>query len=57
VATRLLNQGMALKMIADVLGHRSIESTYIYTKVELDGLRQVAGEWPSFVWPDNIKAR
>lgn len=51
VATRLLNKGMPFKMIADMLGHRSIESTYIYTKVELDGLRQVASEWPLFVWP------
>ena len=41
-ATHLLNQGLSLKEIGDYLGHRHPESTRIYTKVDLRGLRQVA---------------
>jgi integrase/recombinase XerD len=42
LATRLLAAGHPLKTIADVLGHASSETTYGYTRVELDGLRAVA---------------
>lgn len=42
LATRLLAAGHPLKTIADVLGHASSETTYGYTRVELDGLRTVA---------------
>ena len=31
-----------LKEIADVLGHASTQTTYGYTRVEVDGLRSVA---------------
>jgi site-specific recombinase XerD len=31
-----------LKQIADHLGHRSMSSTRIYTKIDVPGLRQVA---------------
>ena len=41
-ATRLINQGMSLKTIADHLGHRNLESTRIYAKVDLTRLREVA---------------
>ena len=41
-ATRLINQGMSLKTIADQLGHRDLETTRIYTKVDLPRLREVA---------------
>jgi len=41
-ATRLINQGMSLKTIADQLGHRDLESTRIYAKVDLTRLREVA---------------
>ena len=41
-ATRLINQGMSLKTIADHLGHRNLESTRIYAKVDLPRLREVA---------------
>lgn len=41
-ATRLLSQGLTLKEIGDHLGHRSPDTTRIYTKVDLAGLRQVA---------------
>jgi len=45
-ATRMLERGVSLKTIRDMLGHRSIESTFIYTKVDLPMLRQAALEWP-----------
>ena len=42
LATRMLARGVALKAIADVLGHASIETTRRYTQVDLVGLRSVA---------------
>jgi site-specific recombinase XerD len=41
-ASRLLDAGFTLKQIADHLGHRSMDTTRIYTKIDLHGLRQVA---------------
>jgi site-specific recombinase XerD len=41
-ATHLLEQGVSLKEIGDHLGHRQPDTTRIYTKVDLTGLRQVA---------------
>jgi site-specific recombinase XerD len=41
-ATRLINQGVALKEISDQLGHRDLETTRIYAKVDLTRLREVA---------------
>ncbi len=45
-ATRMLQKGHCLKAIADVLGHRHIGTTFIYTKVDFNALKQVALEWP-----------
>jgi site-specific recombinase XerD len=45
-ATRMLAHGQPLKTIRDVLGHRTIETTFIYTKVDIEHLRQAALEWP-----------
>jgi integrase/recombinase XerD len=45
-ATRLIQQGASIKTVADLLGHRSIESTFLYTKVHLEQLRTLAAEWP-----------
>jgi len=50
-ATRMLHNGQSLKDIADVLGHRHLSTTFIYTKVGFDALRQVALEWPQEVSP------
>jgi integrase/recombinase XerD len=50
-ATRMLAQGHSLKAIADVLGHRHLESTFIYTKVDFEHLKQVALPWPGKVSP------
>jgi len=41
-ASQLLDAGFTLKQIADHLGHRSMNTTRIYTKIDLHGLRQVA---------------
>lgn len=41
-ATRLLASGLSLKQIGDQLGHTAPNSTRIYAKVDLVGLRQVA---------------
>ncbi len=41
-ATRLINCGVTLKEIGDLLGHRKVDSTRIYTKVDLPHLREVA---------------
>jgi len=48
-ATRMLRQGHALKAIADVLGHRHLSTTFLYTKVDFNALKQVALEWPQEV--------
>ncbi len=45
-ASRLLSQKVSIKTIADLLGHRHIETTFIYTKVDIDQLRMLAREWP-----------
>lgn len=41
-ATRLINEGLSLKEIGDHLGHRGLETTRIYAKVDLVRLREVA---------------
>ena len=41
-ATQLLEQGVSLKEIGDLLGHRDVRSTSIYAKVHLQQLRRVA---------------
>jgi site-specific recombinase XerD len=46
MATRMLQNDVSLKQIADVLRHRSIDTTQIYTKVNLPELRHVAMPWP-----------
>jgi integrase/recombinase XerD len=48
-ATRMLHKGHSLKAIADVLGHRHLQTTFIYTKVDFNALNQVALEWPEEV--------
>jgi site-specific recombinase XerD len=41
-ATHLLSLGLSMKTIGDHLGHRSPDSTRVYAKVDLAGLREVA---------------
>ena len=47
VASRMINAGATMKQIADLLGHRSIDTTAIYAKVDLVSLTQVALPWPT----------
>jgi site-specific recombinase XerD len=47
VATHLLRQGVALKTIGDLLGHRSPESTWVYLRLDLEALREVALPLPA----------
>jgi site-specific recombinase XerD len=46
VAKELINQGIDLKTIADILGHESVETTCMYTKLNFTQLQDVAGTWP-----------
>ncbi len=48
-ATRMLAQGQSLKTIADLLGHRHINSSFLYTKVDLSRLRDLPLPWPEEV--------
>jgi len=45
-AIRALAQDSPMKAIADVLGHRCLNTTFIYAKADLKMLRQVAMPWP-----------
>jgi site-specific recombinase XerD len=47
VASRWIQSGATLKQIADLLGHRSIDTTSIYAKVDLTALAKVALPWPT----------
>jgi site-specific recombinase XerD len=46
LATRMVNAGVPIKSIADVLGHASIDTTAIYTKVDIAHLASVALPMP-----------
>jgi integrase/recombinase XerD len=46
LATEMLRRGASLSEIGDLLGHRSPQTTKIYTKVDLDALRTLALPWP-----------
>jgi site-specific recombinase XerD len=48
-ATRKVAEGYSLKAVADVLGHRYLSTTFMYTKVDFNALSQVAMEWPKEV--------
>lgn len=46
LATRMVNVGVPIKTIADVLGHASIDTTAIYTKVDTTRLASAALPFP-----------
>ena len=48
-ASRMRAAGHGLKGIADVLGHRSVDSAAIYVKLDVEALRVVALPWPGGV--------
>jgi len=41
-AMRLLTRGVGIKAIGDLLGHRTLESTCVYLRLQTDALREVA---------------
>jgi site-specific recombinase XerD len=45
LATRLIREGTSLLEIAELLRHRSIETTNIYAKVDFQALRSIALPW------------
>jgi site-specific recombinase XerD len=47
LALRLLREGVTLKTIGDLLGHRSAESTGVYLRLDVDDLRDVALPLPA----------
>lgn len=44
-ASHMVNRGASFKDVADVLGHRSLATTGIYAKLDLDALAGVALPW------------
>jgi integrase/recombinase XerD len=46
VATQMVRRGVSFKEVADLLGHRSIDTTTIYAKLDVDKLSGVALPWP-----------
>jgi site-specific recombinase XerD len=46
VATSLLRHGASLQDVAVLLRHRSIETTQIYAKVDVNALQRIAQPWP-----------
>jgi site-specific recombinase XerD len=46
VATQWVNRGTSFKEVADVLGHRTLQTTSLYAKLDLAALAQVALPWP-----------
>jgi integrase/recombinase XerD len=48
-ATRMICGGASFKEIADILGHKSIDTTGIYAKLDMAGLASVVLPWPGGV--------
>ena len=48
-AGRMIQQGNSLNAVADMLGHRCLSTTFIYTKIDFNALKQVALPWPQEV--------
>jgi site-specific recombinase XerD len=46
LATGMLRQGASMTEIGELLRHRSPNSTEIYAKVDIEGLRSIARHWP-----------
>ena len=46
VATSMLRHGASLQEIGTLLRHRCIETTEIYAKIDVSGLKQIAQPWP-----------
>ena len=46
LASRMVRRGASLKEVADLLGHRCLDTTTIYAKLDVTSLREVALPWP-----------
>ena len=46
VASRMVRRGVSLKEVRDFLGHRSLDTTAIYAKLDVPALCEVALPWP-----------
>ena len=51
--SRMLKQGESLKKIADLIGHKHIQTTFIYTKIDFKSLAEVALELPEVEHENN----
>jgi site-specific recombinase XerD len=49
LATHMLSKGASLTEISEILRHASIDTTEIYTKVDIAALRSLAQSWPGGV--------
>ncbi|WP_245317630.1 tyrosine-type recombinase/integrase [Rhizobium sp. N122] len=49
LATDLLRSGASFAEIGQLLGHRSIDSTRIYAKLDIEKLRELTLPWPGGV--------
>lgn len=47
LAVALVNQGSSLEEIAELLRHRSRATTFLYTRLDMEGLRSLALPWPA----------
>ena len=46
----MINGGQTLKDVGDLLGHKSMEATRVYAKVDLNSLRDVSNiNWEEFI--------
>jgi site-specific recombinase XerD len=42
----MVRRGTGLKEVADLLGHRCLDTAAIYAKLDVPALREVALPWP-----------
>jgi site-specific recombinase XerD len=49
LASRMIQKGASIKEIADVLRQRDLNTTMLYTKVNIPLLREVAMPWPTSI--------
>ena len=54
-AVHLLREGTSLKVIGDILGHRSAESTCVYLRLAVEDLRGVALSLPATLAPGKVR--
>jgi integrase/recombinase XerD len=45
-ATKLLEEKQPMKTIADLIGHESIKTTYVYAKSDMKMLKEIIVQWP-----------